>query len=244
MTTKNKIDHVKKFHKDQIREFSQNTDGIDMYSYYFLGGDKYRRARCYGDLFGYIFHESVESYSGAVYPLKFNRRLKYFNYDSLFKDLNKIYGHYFRISRYYSGYRYTRLIHINPIKKLPCKALHWAGLYTIYLLLRKINVHYYDYWADFFEDNPKQTAIKTWKDVVSISEIGFGDDGYYLHDELFKKCWSSNKSGANTWINNYFKMLNDIYGKGMIGDNTLLNMGPATYNTSAINGLLRFWESV
>ena len=244
MTTKNEIEHIKTFHKDRIREFAQNDQGKDLYAHYFFGENNYKRARCYGDLFGYVFNLPVDTYSMAIYPLKFNRRLKYFNYDALFKDLNRIYGHYFRISRYYSGYRYTRLVHINPIKKPRWKALHWGGLYTIYLLLRKINIQYYEDWDRFFKDNPRQKALTSWKDVVSISEMAFGDDEYYLHDALFKKCWSSDKAGAEKWIANYLNMLTDVFGKGIVGDNTFLRSGPATYNTMTIDGLLNFWRKV
>ena len=243
MAVKNEIEQVKKFHKDRIREFAQDEMGIDMYAHYFLGGDRYKRARCYGDLFAYIYHQPVDSYSLAIVPLKFTRNLGYFNYVSLFKELNKMYGHYFKIGKYYSGYKYTRLVHIHPIKNPQWKSLWWGGLYTMYLLLRKINAHYYDYWGDYFKEYPRKKGISTWKDVITISETEFGDDGYYLHDGLFKLCWKKDKVGMNDWIDNYLNMLNDVFGKGMIGDNSKLVMGPTTYNTTMINGLLRFWES-
>ncbi len=242
MAVKNEIEQVKKFHKDRIREFAQDEMGIDMYAYYFLGGDRYKRARCYGDLFTYIQSQPVDSYSLAIVPLKFTRNLGYFNYVSLFKELNKMYGHYFKIGKYYSGYKYTRLVHINPIKNPQWKSLWWGGLYTMYLLLRKINAQYYDYWRDYFKDYPRKKGISTWKDVITISETKFGDDDYYLHDELFKICWNK-QGGIDDWIDNYLNMLNGVFGKGMIGDNDKLVMGPAIYNTNMINGLLRFWES-
>lgn len=240
MATKVEIEHIKKFHKDKIREFSQ-VDGLDMYVYYFFGDD-FKRARCYGDLFGYISKLPIDAYSLAIYPLKFNRRSGYFNYDALFKELNKMYGHYFRIGRYYSGYRYTRLVHINAVKKPKWKSLWWGGLYTIYLLLRKINVHYQEDWKDYFADKSHKKNISTWKDIITISETKFGDDEYYLHDGLFKITWS-NKGGIDKWIDNYLNMLNDVFGKGLIGNNDKLMMSQGTYNTVAINGLLNFWES-
>lgn len=240
MPIKNEVERVKSFHKDKIREFSQLEPDADIYAYYFFG-DNSKRARCYGDLFGYISGLNMDTLSLTMYPLKFNRRLGYFDYNKLFKEMNIMYGNYFKIGRYYSGYRYTRLVHISPSKRPKSKALWWGGLYTIFLMLRKINIHYYPEWRGYFKTHKK--PIKTWKDVVLISETEFGDDGYYIHDSLFKKCWSEDKAGARKWIDNYFNMLNSIFGKGLMGDNARLRMGQGIYNTATINGLLSYWES-
>jgi hypothetical protein len=242
MPTKTEIEQIKKIGKEQIREFSQQQPYQGIYAYYYLGPHIEKRARCYGDLFSFIRDQNLDNYANIVMPLRFDRRLKYFDYDALFQQLNRLYGHYFKVGRYYSGYKYVRLVHVNPIKKPKPKSLWWGGLYSMFLLLRKINLHYYQNWNEYFAEN-KARKIKTWEDILYISEAEFGDDGYYIHDDLFKLCFKPDKVAAKAWIKNFLNMLNGVFGQGMVGNTSLLRMGPNIYNTSMINGLLNYWES-
>lgn len=220
MTRKSNIQHYKEEHKEFIRRFSEAEPDHSLYAAYYFG-NHVKNSRCYGDLFYFVGRLSQDDYTYTLYPLKFSRRKNWFDYNSLFEELNRIYGYYFNILRYFSGFRNLRLVNPYPVKKPPTKGLHWSALYTMFLLLRKINIQYYADWANFFRYNPKANPIKTWKDIIMISEEHFDDDQYYLSDELRKLTFLDNNLSSK-WVDKYLNMLYQIFGQGVRGNGNYL----------------------
>ena len=243
MSRKEQIENLKEHHKHLLQDFdNQIPIGTDLYVNYYINNQAFR-ARCFGNLFGSFFYDkSKEDYANPVlFPLKFNRRKNWFNYNALFKELNKIYGYYFKIGRYYSGFRNTRLVDFYAYNKPRYKALWWAGLYSAFLLLRKINLNYYTHWDEYFANNNRKKPVDNWFDVIYISETKFADKTYYLDDKLFKLCYY-NSDASKKYIKDLLQMLEDIYGKGIEGNKDKLSMSRTTFNSSMFAGLKRYLE--
>jgi hypothetical protein len=199
--------------KDVIREMIDIPEemGTSMYLTYWWNGQDYKE-RCFGHLFSQTWFNLPQE--NAIFPLKFNRKKNWFNYNKLFRELNILYGNYWKILRYFSGYKVMRLVDFQ-IKKTPkYSVMQWAGLYTAFLLLRKINVNYWYKWNQLFIEKPDIKPLDNWADIIFYSERYFYDSTYHIHNGL-KSLAQNPRTHDETvykWINEFLNNIKEVYG--------------------------------
>jgi len=185
------IKQIKKEHQAEIKSLADNNvGGKDLYIPYFS-----RRVvllkRCFADLFNILRQDgqyAENKLNNVQFSLKFQTSKNWFDYPSLFEELNLLFGSYTKIVRYLSGYKMVRIIDFEPKGRKINWHWRFTSLYICFTLLRLININNWPRWNTFFRKHPDQMPLKHWKDVIFIFHKHFSESKYNLDDEL-RRYW-------------------------------------------------------
>jgi len=137
------------------------------------------------------------------YILRYELSWNIFNYNSLFRSLNKMFGGYFKITRHMCNKKNVRIINIEEIGKFPDKRLRHIAYAILLVLFRSIDSEYIvTYWHT--NHSAKDKKIKNWEDIL-YSFYKFGISGHGVNDRIRDLKDSPKLYKAS--IENYFKTI-------------------------------------
>jgi len=180
----------------------------------------------YGVIFGHADHLTYEAcFAGMVskikevpvgtsmqYLLRFETSWGIFKYDLLFKELNKMFGTYFKILRFFSGTKNVRIINIEEVGEFPDKRLRHMAYMILVVLLRTIDAEFIvPRWKPDFDTNDKIYPLKKWNDVL-FHYHRFGIAGHGVNDDIAELQRSGSKKLYKQSVTNYFKIIEIAFG--------------------------------
>lgn len=147
------------------------------------------------------------------YILRYELSWNIFDYNSLFKELNKMFGGYFKISRHRCSKENVRIINIEEIGKFPDKRLRHIAYALLLVLFRSIDSEYIgSYWKPDADSTRKKIyPIKNWEDVLYFY-YKFGISCHGVNDRIRDLKNSPKLYKAS--IKNYFKTIALAFGGG------------------------------
>ncbi len=153
--------------------------------------------------------------SSMQYILKYEVDSRLFAYKTLIKELNKIFGKYFKITMHTSGRSAAKILHIKEVRKLPNLSLKYAGYYMILVLLRAIDGEFHNSWKRAY----KGKKITTWYDIVyhyyktvGIWGHGINDSVAELGQQTKRRKTDGNEILYKSAIENYLEVLEIAFG--------------------------------
>lgn len=206
------VDYIKKSKKTLINKASGSGYGI-IFGY---------KENIIGDAcFARLHHRIKEQKGGGKnksslqYILRYEESSKLFAYKTLIKELNQIFGYYFKITMYLSGRANAKIINIREVRKLPNASLKYAGYYMIMVLLRGIDGEYLVRWKGGY----KGKKINNWFDMLYNYYTVVGGYGHGINDNLAElgqqvkgKLTPGKKKLYINAIENYLEVLQIAFG--------------------------------
>ncbi len=212
--SKDSIETLKRTYKDRIADKStgNNTSMIifneDLLSDY-----------CFARLFRRV-RESSHSLKSFQFLLHFDRSSKIFDYNSLHKEMNKIFGEYFRIVRYFSGKKNVRILSFEPKKKFTHWKLWWISIYIASCMLRLTDLTFEKEWKRYFEQNKRKKSVGSWRELIYIFHryVYSTNKGYELNQDIANLALQARgKKGGEDEVkervNYYVTVLYTVFGK-------------------------------
>lgn len=168
--SKKEVEKIKEIHREIINDFTSDnrnprTDRTYSLTTVYFINDKLHTGGCYAGALRTV-QPKIRSEENIYILLRFERKLKWFNYNKLFNELNTMFGDYIKVIRFYSGKREARIIGFQVKKKFPDWRLHWIAMYLIFCLIRLVDSRNWKYWKEYFDKNPKKRLINNWKDII------------------------------------------------------------------------------
>lgn len=143
---------------------------------------------CFARLFRKI-RENSHTLKSFHYVLYFDRSSKIFDHNSLHKELNKLFGEYFRVVRYFSGKKNVRILSFEPKKNFTHWKLWWMAVYLASCMLRLTDSTFQTDWTKYFDKNGRKKRVNNWEDLIySFHRYVYSTGkGYELNDNLAGK---------------------------------------------------------
>lgn len=102
-----------------------------------------------------------------------------FDYDSLFKELRKIFEGFFEIWRYRSGNENVRIIYVGEKIELN-RMSRYMAYYMLFVLLRAIDAERIHLWK-----RTNLNGLNNWRDVIYHHYATLGIHGHNINDNLY-----------------------------------------------------------
>jgi hypothetical protein len=172
------VQYIKENKKGLIETASNSTYGI-----HFGHGQHIKYDACFARLYKRIAEQKDggKTKSSLQYILRYEHEKPVFAYKSLIKELNNIFGHYFKITMFLSGRKTARIIHIKEVRKLPNTSIKYVGYLMIFVLLRAIDGEFINSWRSSGKVSKK---INTWFDVIYYYYKALGIGGHGINDDI------------------------------------------------------------
>lgn len=177
---------------------------------------------CFARLFRQI-REISHTFESFHYVLYFDRSSKIFDHNSLHQELNKLFGQYFRVVRYFSGKKNVRILSFESKKKFTHWKLWWMAVYLASCMLRLTDGNFENDWKKYFDGNGRKKRIDNWEDLIYLFHryVYSTNKGYELNDNLAKKALvARGKRGGEDVLKelsaNYLTVLYEVFGKDFV----------------------------
>jgi hypothetical protein len=212
--SKEVVEILKRNHKDSIIKKSNKAEtGVIIYN------DTAFSDYCFARMFRKI-REHHHTFKTFYYLLYFNRNSDLFDYNALHKELNKLFGQYFKIIRYFSGKKNVRILSFEVKKKVPHWKLWWYMIYIASCMLRLTDQTFENDWKKYFKKSGRKKPINNWKDLIYLfHRYIYAYTPYYeLNDELvslgrYLRTGSDKDNELKKAVQDYLITLHEVFGK-------------------------------
>jgi len=177
---KRSINEVKERYKRRIQE---KADGAHTKMLIFNG--RLFTDYCFARMFRRV-REHSHKFESFQFILYFDRKLNLFDYDSLHKELKKLFADYFHIIRYFSGKRKVRLISFDAKKKITPWQLWWFAIYLASCMLRLTDKVFERRWKEYFAESGRKNPICTWNELIYLfhRHVYSPNVGYEINEKM------------------------------------------------------------
>jgi hypothetical protein len=162
MTDKELINELKKIHQRTIKDRFERYDTF----FNFFIGKEHIKDYCFASLFRILRERHLSQLYATRMLLYFNRNETIFDYNTIFNELNIVFGGMFTITRYYSGSRTQRIIDIKSDEKAH-NILRWMGLYLMASIIRTMDMKFYSQWREAINDK-RITRIENLRQLLAV----------------------------------------------------------------------------
>lgn len=211
---KEKIEEIKSKYKSFISDIPYFTRTRHM-SIIFGKGTNKNRSHCLAILLAQNL-EKIKRNDEFRLVIYFDRKsMKHFDYNSIFEDLNKTFGYYWRFVRYFSGKRHVRIIDFEVINKFPHSNIKIAALYISVAIFRALN-SYIHRWENYNGERIKNLRELIYAYYMTIKPSNAGINDHLLIKSYQYNCGEITKEGFMTSIDNFLEILRNAFGEKMV----------------------------
>lgn len=167
--------------------------------------------------------------------LYFDRKMDIFDYDAIFKEVNKIFGGYLKFIRYFSGKRNIRIIEAHLKKEFGSATVHWVALYLGYIIIRCMDRQFDEIWRHI----PKK--INNVRDLLYYFNKHVESTKYCTNETIRAHRVRGNFNKMRETINKVVNTLEDAFSSGNrkinVGAFPGMNLTEGHYQTSVLEWL-------
>lgn len=206
------VKFIKENKKSLIEKSSNSTYGI-----IFGHGKNIMYDACYARLWKRIMEQEDggKVKSNMQYIIRYKVSNEIFDYKVLLKELNKIFGKYFKITTHLSGRKAAKIINIKELKEFPNISMKYAGYFMIFVLLRSIDGEYFPQWERIYQGD----KMTEWFDIIYNYYKVIGAWGHGINDSLQhlgatakNKKTAGNETLFVNAVENYLNILETAFG--------------------------------